>query len=170
MTVTDSTDAQLPAGLVYASATQVNYQMPSAAAAGAGKVTITAAGVAVSGTVNIAATYPGIFKAGADGLAAAQTTTVNGNAQVLGSVAAPIDLSSGTVYLTLYGTGIGNASVTATIGAVNATVSYAGPQGTYPGLDQVNLQIPASLAGKGKVNVVVTAAGKSANPVYVVIQ
>ena len=28
-------------------------------------------------------------------------------------------------------------------------VSYAGAQGQYPGLDQVNLQLPSSLAGSG---------------------
>jgi len=170
ISVTDSTGAQLPAGLVYASPTQVNYQMPASAAAGAGKVTITSGGVAVTGTVNIAATYPGIFKANAAGLAAAQTTTVIGSTQIQGTASTPISLAAGPVYLILYGTGIGNASVTATIGGANATVQYSGPQGTYPGLDQVNLLIPPSLAGKGQVTVALTAAGKPANPVYVVIQ
>jgi len=184
VTVTDSTGAQLPAGIVYASPNQVNYQVPAAAAAGVGKVTITAGGTAVAGTVNIVATYPGLFTAlftaGAGSLAAGQTLTVNGSTEVTGytsttnasggTVAAPINVSSGQVYLILYGTGIGTATTTATIGAVNATVAYSGPQGTYPGLDQVNLLIPSSLAGKGQVNVVVTAAGKPSNPVYVVIQ
>ena len=36
VTVTDSTNAQLPAGIVYASPSQVNYQVPSAAASGRG--------------------------------------------------------------------------------------------------------------------------------------
>jgi uncharacterized protein (TIGR03437 family) len=172
VTVTDSTGAQLPAGILYASANQVNYQVPSAAASGPGKVTITSGGVAVTGTVNIAATYPGIFKSSADSLAAGQTVTVNGSTQTVGSIAAtaPINVSSGPVYLILYGTGIGAATVTATIGGVNALVSYSGPQGTYPGLDQVNLVIPPSLAGKGKVNVIVTANNKLCNPVYIVIQ
>ena len=60
--------------------------------------------------------------------------------------------------------------MTATIGGVNATVQYSGAQGTYPGMDQVNLLIPASTAGKGKVDVVVTAGGKPSNPVYIVVQ
>ena len=118
-----------------------------------GKVTISAGGASVTGTVNIAATYPGIFKATADGQAAAQIVTANG-----------------TSYLILYGTGIGTAAVTATIGGVSAAVAYSGAQGTYPGLDQVNLLIPPALAGKGKVSVIVTAAGKPANPVYVNLQ
>lgn len=154
VTVTDSTGAQLPAGILYVSPTQVNYQMPSNAATGFGKVTITAGSVAVSGTVNIVATYPGLFTSTADGLASGQI--------VAGS--------DGQSYLVLYATGIGSASVTATMGGVNATVTYSGPQGTYPGLDQVNLLIPASLAGKGKTSVLLTAGGKAANPVYVLVQ
>ncbi|HEY1754461.1 MAG TPA: YHYH protein [Bryobacteraceae bacterium] len=172
VTVTDSTGAQLPAGILYASPTQVNYQVPSTAASGPGKVTITSGGTSITGAINIAATYPGIFKASADSLAAAQTLTVIGSNQTVASVTAtaPINVSTGQVYLMLYGTGIGTAAVTATIGGVNATVAYSGPQGEFGGLDQVNLVIPPSLAGKGKVNVVVTANNKPSNPVYIVIQ
>ena len=153
VTVTDSSGAQLPASILYASPGQVNYQMPVAAATGFGRVTISTGGISVSGTVNIVATYPGIFTSTADGQAAGQIVT-----------------GSGSTYLVLYGTGIGSAPVTATVGGVNATVTYSGPQGTYPGLDQVNLLLPPSLAGKGKINVALTAGGKAANPVYVVVQ
>lgn len=171
VTVTDSTGAQLPAGIVYASPAQVNYQIPTTAASGPGKATFTANGTSITGTINIAATYPGIFKTSADGLAAGQTVTGSRVGQVIGTIStAPIDLSSGPVYLILYGTGIGSATATATIGGVNAMVAYSGPQGAYGGLDQVNLLIPSSLADAGKVNVIVTAGGKPSNPVYVVIQ
>jgi uncharacterized protein (TIGR03437 family) len=180
VTVTDSKGAQTPAGILYASPGQVNYQMPSTVATGLGHVTITSGGTSVSGTVNIVSTYPGLFRAATDGLAAAQTVTVNGSSQVVAAastvnsagqaIPTPINVASGQVYLVVYGTGIATAAVTATIGGVNATVAYSGAQGQYPGLDQVNLLIPSSLAGKGQVNVVVTAAGKLSNPVYVVIQ
>jgi uncharacterized protein (TIGR03437 family) len=171
VTVTDSTGAQLPAGILYASPTQVNYQMPVNAASGFGRVTVSAGGAAVTGTVNIVATYPGVFTSTSDGLAAAQTITVTGAAQTVSPVtSSPIGLTAGPVYLVLYGTGIANAAVSATVGGVIAAVTYSGPQGTYPGLDQVNLLIPASVAGQGRVSVVVTAAGKTSNPVYVVVR
>jgi uncharacterized protein (TIGR03437 family) len=57
-----------------------------------------------------------------------------------------------------------------TIGGVKATVLFAGPQGGSPGLDQVNILIPASLAGKGNVNVQLIADGVAANPVQITIQ
>lgn len=180
VTVTDSKGVQTPAVISYASANQLNYQMPSTVATGLGKVTISAGGTSVSGAVNIVDAYPGIFTVNAQRLAAAQSSTMNGATQVTSSVAttntagqyvaAPISVSGAPVYLILYGTGIGSAAVTATIGGVNAPVSFSGPQGTYPGLDQVNLLIPPSLAGKGQVEVLVTAAGKPANPVYVDIR
>ena len=53
--------------------------------------------------------------------------------------------------------------VTVSIGGVNVPVSYAGPQGAFVGLDQVNVQLPASLAGSGDVPVILTVAGKQAN-------
>lgn len=47
-------------------------------------------------------------------------------------------------------------------------MAYAGPQGTFPGLDQVNLLIPSSMAGR--TYVVITAAGRTSNPVYLSVQ
>jgi uncharacterized protein (TIGR03437 family) len=43
-------------------------------------------------------------------------------------------------------------------------VQYFGAQGQYPGLDQINLQVPAGLAGAGVLNLAVTA-GQPANAV-----
>jgi uncharacterized protein (TIGR03437 family) len=46
---------------------------------------------------------------------------------------------------------------------ISVPVSYPGPQGAFVGLDQVNVQLPASLAGKGNVTIQVTANGIAAN-------
>jgi uncharacterized protein (TIGR03437 family) len=171
VTLKDSSGASLPAGLLYVSPTQVNYQVPTAAATGVGTVTIAFNGTSYSGTVNIAKTYPGIFKQTADGLVAAQVLRIHNGQQSYETItAAPEVMGSDTLYLLLYGTGIGTATVTATIGGVNSTVQYSGAQGTYPGLDQVNILIPASLAGKGKVTVSLTVGGVLSNPVYFTIQ
>src|SRR5262249_39101308 len=89
-------------------------------------------------------------------------------------VPAPIDVSGGAVYLTLYGTGLRNrtalANVACTIGGVAATVLFAGSGGGFPALDQVNVQVPASLRGRGLVPVVVTADGAASNSVNINIQ
>src|SRR5438128_1969724 len=44
-------------------------------------------------------------------------------------------------------------------------VTNAGAQGVFVGLDQANIVIPRSLAGRGDVNVVLTVDGKTSNTV-----
>jgi len=62
----------------------------------------------------------------------------------------PIDLSQGPVYLSLYGTGFRHRSTNPNgiplagcqIQNQIPLVTYAGPQGLLPGLDQLNLRLP----------------------------
>jgi uncharacterized protein (TIGR03437 family) len=76
--------------------------------------------------------------------------------------------------VTFYGTGLRKrsdlANVTATIGGVPVPVQFAGAQGQFPTLDQLNVQIPGNLRGRGEVTVVFTVDGKSTNPVTINIQ
>jgi uncharacterized protein (TIGR03437 family) len=70
--------------------------------------------------------------------------------------------------MVFYATGIRRApqgQVTVSIGGVNVQVAYAGTQGFFTGLDQVNVQLPASLAGRGDVPIILSVAGKQANTV-----
>ena len=135
--------------------------------------------------MQIAAVAPGLFTLNGSGLASAYAIRVSGTSQIVETVysvtsagayaANPISLGSGTdqTFLILYGTGFqaaGTSGVTATINGLAATVAFAGAQGVSPGLDQVNVQIPASLKGKGNVNVQLTASGVAANPVQITIQ
>ena len=93
-------------------------------------------------------------------------------AQCGGSGCTPnaIDTTSGATYLSLFGTGIRNAStVSVMIGNESATVTYHGPQNTYPGLDQINVLIPPDLAGRGRLDVIVTVDGQASNPVWVTL-
>ena len=92
-----------------------------------------------------------------------------------GCTPVPIDVAvSGAVYLALYGTGIRNlsslANVQVTVGGLSVPVHYAGPQPGFPGLDQLNVTLPATLIGMGDVNVVVTVDGQVSNTVFVNIQ
>jgi uncharacterized protein (TIGR03437 family) len=91
-----------------------------------------------------------------------------------GCTLVPIDLSGGGVYVTLYGTGIRGrsslANVRATIGGVDTPVLFAGAQGGFPALDQVNVQIPVSLRGRGQAPIVITVDGLSSNTVFISAQ
>jgi uncharacterized protein (TIGR03437 family) len=57
--------------------------------------------------------------------------------------------------------------VTCRIGSTTLPVSFAGPQGVYVGLDQVNILLPKSLRGTGNANVAITVDGQAANTVAI---
>ncbi|MGH9843534.1 MAG: hypothetical protein ACREEM_32755 [Blastocatellia bacterium] len=64
----------------------------------------------------------------------------------------------------------GLSSVTAKIGGADAQAAFAGAQGGFVGLDQVNLQLPRGLAGRGEVDVALTVDGQAANVVRIGIK
>lgn len=179
VTVKDSAGVERTTQALFSSPTQVNFVMPPGTATGRATVTI---GVAV-GDELVEAVAPGVFSANANGKGVAAASAVRVKADgsqaavpvfqcVSGSCATtPIDLvpDSDQVYVSLYGTGIRNraslSDVTAQIGGQTADVLYAGPQGGFAGLDQINLRIPRAVAGRGEVVVSITVSGKSANPV-----
>ena len=186
MSVRDSGGSELIAPLYYAGAGQVNFVVPEMARSGAARISLLRGSeLAALGSVNIDSVAPSLFSANANGqgVAAAVATRVSADGaqsyqlvftcgNTPGScVPAPIDLASGTdeVYLSLYGSGIqhrsGLVAVSVTIGGVSAEVLYAGPQPETPGLDQVNVKVPKSLAGRGEVDVVLAVDGKTANTV-----
>ena len=128
---------------------------------------------------------PSIFTLGGSVAAAVAVRVAPGGAQTPVNVfqcsgstctTAPIDLGAtgDTVFLTLFGTGIRKTSavsnVRATIGGADAPVLFAGAQGEFAGLDQVNLQVPASLRGRGDVPVVLTVDGQTTNTVTINIR
>ena len=91
-------------------------------------------------------------------------------------VALPIDLGpeNDQVFLIIYGTGLRNRStlsaVSIKLGGTDAQALYTGEQGYFAGLDQVNVRLPRSLAGRGTVDLVLTVDGKQANTVQVNIK
>jgi len=193
--VIDSTNTERFAPLFFISPTQINYLIPAGTANGTARVVTYRDGVIMSDEViQISSLAPGIFTANltGKGLAAAVALRVKYSGTTIVSqtyesilrfdpaqgtlVPIPIDLGPETdqVYLVLFGTGFHNVTsmdnVSGTIGGLNAAVTYAGPQGQLVGLDQVNMLLPRSLAGRGLVNIVLTLGGKVTNPVTVSIK
>ena len=187
VTVEDSAGAKRAALLygAFASTGQVNFVIPAGTALGAATIIVTAPSGSQTAQITIKDAAPGLFTANQNGRGAptGQVVMVHADgSHTVENLAAPsggtyvattIKLTSPTdqVFLQLYGTGIRHASkVTAAISGAPLTVTYAGQQGTYPGLDQVNLQLPKALEASGALNVVVTAEGQAANDVMIVIQ
>jgi uncharacterized protein (TIGR03437 family) len=186
VTVTDSAGVARLASLFYVSPTQVDFEIPAGVATGTATVSIENQNrTTQTATIQIANISPGLFQLNAPlGLVAAWVLPViSGTQQPLqpvyqvasGSVIPlPISLGPSTqqVYLEMYGTGIRNAnSVTVTVGGLGVPVLFVGAAPGYAGEDQVNIgPLPESLAGKGSVNILLTADGQAANTVNVTIQ
>ncbi|MDE3198788.1 MAG: hypothetical protein KGN84_20740, partial [Acidobacteriota bacterium] len=169
--VKDSAGVLRAAQISYASPGQLNFVVPPGTTTGAATVTVSADGSTTTGGLNVTAAYPNLFTADSTGLAAAYA--LNPQSGALSAATGPIPAGSAASpeYLILFGSGLGSAkSTAATIGGIDTTVSYAGPQGTYPGVDQYNVLIPPSLAGKGQVDVIVTTEGLPSNTVHVALQ
>jgi uncharacterized protein (TIGR03437 family) len=87
--------------------------------------------------------------------------------------ALPIDfgLPGDTVYLTLFGTGLRGYPLSdihaSADDGLNLPVLYAGPQGEFEGLDQVNLLLFPQARGNGERGIVITFGGKVTNQVII---
>ncbi len=179
------------AKLLYASPTQINFQMPANLPTGTAQIfAVTNGNIHSSGFINITHISPGLFTADATGtgFAAAVIQRVKSNGEQAYEpivkfdvalnrlVALPIDVSQPDeeVFLALFGTGIrarsSLANVTATVAMTNVEVLYAGEQGAYAGVDQVNLRLPRTLSGSGEVVIDVKVDGLAANPIKVKIK
>ena len=185
--LTDSANATRDLGLFFVSPGQLNLALPAGAAEGAATLTVrNSGGQSFSTTINIRAVVPSIFNANANGqgIAAAQLLRVKAdNSQVYEPVArfdttlnqwVPLPIVFGPeseqAFLVLYGTGLRKRSDVTNVRAnvqqnngAELPVLYAGPQGDNVGLDQINVALPRTLAGKGEMHFRVIADGRTAN-------
>ena len=190
VSVRDASGAISLAPLFFVSPTQVNFKMPAAVAAGPAEVLIVSGdGTVSSSPIEVTAVAPGLFSANGDGAetAAGYITLIRGgvaagtvdiaqfDSQRGRYIARPINMSgtNDEMVLTFFGTGFRHFSslsaVTVLIGGANQQVEFAGPQGTFVGLDQINVRLSRSLAGRGVVQIVLTVDGLTANVLTVEI-
>ncbi len=135
-----------PAGAQYASDGQINFVVPPDAKQGTADVAVTAPGGASAITkAPMLAAAPGIFF---------DTATNYGAILRQGNS------------LEIYCTGLGTAlPVKVYLGGLQLTPSFSGPNSLNPGVDQVNVQIPAGLSGAQTISIEVN--GRRSNEVKV---
>jgi uncharacterized protein (TIGR03437 family) len=165
------------ARLFFVSTNQANYLLPSSTITGPASIVVLAKDGSVSrGALNVSESIPSIFTMnnGGTGAPAALASSDGGVTFpiVMGNPdGTPREISAGN-FVMLFGTGIryGSTPVTIKIGTTDVTPTFAGAQGAFNGLDQINLQIPQSLAGAGEVDLTATIDGKTSNPVRLKIK
>lgn len=184
VTVRDSQGNEKLAELFFVSPSQINYLMPAGLADGKAVVTVrNADGQSRSGSTEIAKVAPGMFTADASGkgFASAVALRVRANGQQVFEqvayydpqqqkfMAAPIELNTPgeQVYLILFGTGFRHRSameeVKVQVESMEVEPLYAGESPGLVGMDQINVLLPAELAGTGEVDVAIKVDGKTAN-------
>jgi uncharacterized protein (TIGR03437 family) len=174
------------APLFFISPNQINFQVAPGIQIGTTSVSVlNGSSVVASGSFQLDPVSPGLFSANASGqgLAAAVVLRIRNGQQIFERIATisgsqvtpiPIDLGLTTdqVFLVLFGTGVRFSSSlpTCNIGGTNMQVTFAGPQGSLTGLDQINVRLDRGLIGRGPVNVQVTANLITSNVVSVSIK
>lgn len=191
LVIKDSLGIERAAPLFFVSPTQVNFLVPVGTANGPATI------IANNGDGNLSATNieittvaPSLFStyATGQGLAVAVVQRRKANGTILYETTShfdpalgklvpdPIDLSqpNDQVFLILYGTGVKNRSslsnVSVKLGGTDVEVLFAGATQEFAGLDQINVRLPQSLAGRGIVNIALTVDGQAANTVTIGIK
>lgn len=183
---TGSAGVERDARLLFVSPNQINCVIPEDLSLGAAVVEVQSADGARSfGSLLIEKTAPALFTMNGDGTGVAAAiavrpqrdgsalveTVARRDAETAAYVASSLVPASETetLFLALFGTGLRGASeVSAEIDGVSVAVPFAGRQGEFAGLDQVNIgPIPTVLSGRGEVFVTLTADDRQANPVVV---
>jgi len=191
VSVMDAKGVARPASLHFVSPGQINLVIPDGTGPGPAVVMVTnAEGVQSSSTVDIASVSPAFYTMNQNGkgVVAAYVEVVPASgprtyepvyscpAGGAPCTTIPIDVSNSSdqFYLVMFGTGFRGRSslegVSVTIGNHSVPVLYAGAQGQYEGFDQMDVQLPNSLAGAGVVNVVATVDGATSNVVQIQLQ
>ena len=158
--------------LYYVSPGQINAIIPSATPVGTGQITVTVNGkTSAPAPITVVQSAFGMLSLNAVGNGPAAVFDVNSNYLGWTNAANPGD------FLTLWGTGLGpvtgdetmaqqpadltNIPIEVDIGGRFATVQYHG-RSQYPGLDQINVQVPNGVSGC-HVSVVVRSGNMVSN-------
>jgi uncharacterized protein (TIGR03437 family) len=131
--VKDASGAVRTAAVLYASPLQINYVLPAGTAPGLAEVVVRSDARATAwGTARVQAIAPALFNA------------------------SEMVRAGERRFLILYATGIRAGGVfSIRVGDLVLLPGYAGPQMQYRGLDQINVELPAGIAGEAAVSVVV---------------
>ena len=151
------------ARIIYVSPEEVSVVVPPNASIGPAEIVVTNSdGFQLKAAAIISPVAPGVFTLGGDG----HGEGVILNADTL--VAGPFDPTNGQLRLTIFCTGVRNAShLLVNIAGRAATVETMLSSPDLPGLDEIHASIPADLRGSGTVILSVNCDGVDSNPVGV---
>ncbi|HEX4945784.1 MAG TPA: hypothetical protein VFZ34_03945 [Blastocatellia bacterium] len=160
------------ASLLYVSPSQINYQIPADTPVGNVEVIVERATSRSRETINVRSAGFAAFSFDSTGTGAG--AILDGRTFKAGPHEMQTDRGEATI-LALFGTGLGEASskdfvskrVRVFVGGIEAKVHYAGPQGQFVGLEQINFELPSGVANHGTLPVMVKVDDQPTNSVTV---
>ena len=160
------------APLLYVSPLQINYQIPVGTSVGAVEVIVERANARSRETINVRSAGFAAFSF--DSTGTGDGAILDGRTFKAGPYEMQTERGEATI-LALFGTGLGEVSnrdfvsqrVRVFVGSLEAKVHYAGPQGQFVGLEQINFELPPGIANHGTLPVMVKIDDQPTNSVTV---
>lgn len=147
----------------YVSPGQINLVVPSGVGAGQAAVVVNSGSQMMTGTVTTGTAGPGIFSLNAMGMG--EGAMLNGATWQMGPFSTTTN--GQPTYVAIYATGLDlSIKPTVTIGGMPVDVMWSGNTPAYVGLQQINIALPAGMAGVGRAPVMVTSAGVASNVTF----
>ena len=149
-----------PAMMQYVSPGQINFIMPMGVGAGQATVNVNNGTQTITGSATAEPAGPGMFAL--NGMGMGEGAMLNGTSWQMGPFSTTTNGNS--TYVAMYVTGLDMSSTpTVTIGGMPLDViGFANAPG-YVGLQQINIALPAGMAGVGRAPVMVTSNGQNSN-------
>ena len=149
-----------PAMMQYVSPGQINFIMPSGVGSGQANVIVNNGTQMMTGTVTAGAAGPGMFAL--NGMGMGEGAMMNATSWQMGQFSTTTN--GQPTYVAMYTTGLDLSSTpTVTIGGMPVDVMWSGNAPGYVGLQQINITLPAGMAGVGRAPVMVTSDGQNSN-------
>ena len=160
------TVAGSPAMMQYVSPAQINFIVPPDMGPGTANVVVNNGSQAMNGSMTIGPAGPGTFTM--SGMGVGEGAMLNGTMWQPGPFSATTNGQPTPVAIFVTGLDLSSTPMVS-IGGIPADVTRYGNAPGYVGLQQINISLPAGVAGAGRVPVTVMSHGQTSNVTFMQI-
>ena len=152
------------ATMQYAANGQINFLVPQNTGPGTAGVVVNNGAEMLTGSMIIGPAGPGVFSL--DGTGMGNGAMLLGTTWQMGPFSATTNGQPTPVTIFMTGMDLSSVMPVVSVAGTPVDVTFFGNAPGYPGLQQVNMMLPASMAGVGRVPVTVTSNGQTSNVTF----
>lgn len=153
----------ISAMMQFCSPDQINFIVPPNLGHGMATLVVNNGSQTINGSMTIGPAGPGIFTM--NGMGIGEGAMLHGSMWQRGPFSATTNGEPTPVSIFLTGLDL-SSTPTVLVGGVGVEVTFYGNAPGYPGLQQINILLPPSVAGAGRAPVVVVSNGETSNAVF----